>query len=286
MRTTGGEQRVDVIYRRIDDDFLDPVHFRADSVIGVAGLLNAARAGRVTIANAVGNGVADDKLLYTYVPELVRYYLNEEPILPNVETYRLEDPDALEYALAHCHELVLKPVDGSGGAGIVIGSQAGEEELDGLRERVRADPRGWIAQREVALSMVPTLVGNRLRARHVDLRPFAVNDGEQVTVLPGGLTRVALPEGALVVNSSQGGGSKDTWILAAAPAPAEPIDLAPVGERADDLADLAIGPDPDQRGVGPVPAPRSPDPGPGAGTETAQQQQQQQSARLGEGSGC
>ncbi|MDG4833334.1 circularly permuted type 2 ATP-grasp protein [Solwaraspora sp. WMMD1047] len=286
MRTTGGEQRVDVIYRRIDDDFLDPVHFRADSVIGVAGLLNAARAGRVTIANAVGNGVADDKLLYTYVPELVRYYLNEEPILPNVETYRLEDPDALEYALAHCHELVLKPVDGSGGAGIVIGSQAGEEELDRLRERVRADPRGWIAQREVALSMVPTLVGNRLRARHVDLRPFAVNDGERVTVLPGGLTRVALPEGALVVNSSQGGGSKDTWILAAAPAPAEPIDLAPVGERADDLADLAIGPDPDQRGAVPVPAPRSPDPGPGAGTETAQQQQQQQAARLGEGRGC
>ncbi|WBC23551.1 circularly permuted type 2 ATP-grasp protein [Solwaraspora sp. WMMA2080] len=192
MRTTGGKQRVDVIYRRIDDDFLDPVHFRADSVLGVAGLLNAARAGRVTIANAVGNGVADDKLLYTYVPELIRYYLAEEPILPNVETYRLDDgPDVLDHVLDRLDQLVLKPVDGSGGAGIVIGSQASDEQLAQVRERILIDPRGWIAQREVALSMVPTLIGNRLRARHVDLRPFAVNDGDRVWVLPGGLTRVA-----------------------------------------------------------------------------------------------
>ncbi|MEV0397734.1 circularly permuted type 2 ATP-grasp protein [Polymorphospora rubra] len=273
MRTTAGEKRVDVIYRRIDDEFLDPVHFRADSMLGVAGLLNAARAGRVTIANAVGNGVADDKLLYTYVPDLIRYYLGEEAILPNVETYRLEDPDALAYVLDRLDQLVLKPVDGSGGAGIVIGSQATDAQLAELRDRVRHDPRGWIAQREVALSMVPTLIGNRLRARHVDLRPFAVNDGDKVWVLPGGLTRVALPEGALVVNSSQGGGSKDTWVLAGTASAATPVDDPPV---------LAAIPEP----VEPVsvPAPRSPDPGPGLGPSIAQQQQQQQSARtIGEG---
>jgi uncharacterized circularly permuted ATP-grasp superfamily protein len=268
MRTTAGEQRVDVIYRRIDDEFLDPVHFRADSVIGCAGLLNAARAGRVTIANAVGNGVADDKLLYTYVPELIRYYLGEQPILPNVETYRLDDdPDVLAHVLDRLDQLVLKPVDGSGGAGIVIGSQATGEQLDRLAQRVRRDPRGWIAQREVALSMVPTLVGNRLRARHVDLRPFAVNDGERVWVLPGGLTRVALPEGALVVNSSQGGGSKDTWVLAGPPASATPMDDPPV-----------LGPLGSQE-VTALVAPRGPDPGPGADPVAAQQQQQQQSGR-------
>jgi uncharacterized circularly permuted ATP-grasp superfamily protein len=286
MRTTAGEQRVDVIYRRIDDEFLDPVHFRADSVIGVAGLLNAARAGRVTIANAVGNGVADDKLLYTYVPELIRYYLDEEPILPNVETYRLEEPDVLDHVLDRLDQLVLKPVDGSGGAGIVIGSQASDEELAQLAVRVRHDPRGWVAQREVALSMVPTLVGNRLRARHVDLRPFAVNDGERVSVLPGGLTRVALPEGALVVNSSQGGGSKDTWVLAPAPVaaitvagpppPAEPTVLTgsagPNGSAGLDVTSL--------------PAPRSPDPGPDSGVVAEQQQQQQQSSRLDRTATC
>ncbi|MFY1634140.1 circularly permuted type 2 ATP-grasp protein [Solwaraspora sp. WMMB335] len=268
MRTTAGEQRVDVIYRRIDDEFLDPVHFRADSVLGVAGLLNAARAGRVTIANAVGNGVADDKLLYTYVPELIRYYLAEEPILPNVETHRPdEDPDVLAHVLDRLDQLVLKPVDGSGGAGIVIGSQATDEQLARVRERIQMDPRGWVAQREVALSMVPTLVGNRLRARHVDLRPFAVNDGERVWVLPGGLTRVALPEGALVVNSSQGGGSKDTWVLASPSATPHPDD-APV------LAELAP-----RLGEPSEPSPL-PDPGPGGGdATTAQQQQQQQQAQ-------
>ncbi|MEV6814822.1 circularly permuted type 2 ATP-grasp protein [Micromonospora sp. NPDC051296] len=291
MRTTAGEQRVDVIYRRIDDEFLDPVHFRADSVLGVAGLLNAARAGRVTIANAVGNGVADDKLLYTYVPELVRYYLGEEPILPNVETYRLEDPDVLDHVLDRLDQLVLKPVDGSGGAGIVIGSQATDEQLAGLREQVRHDPRGWIAQREVALSMVPTLVGNRLRARHVDLRPFAVNDGQQVRVLPGGLTRVALPEGALVVNSSQGGGSKDTWVLAPAPRGAGEPAVATLIPTPRDGGTLALDEPAGGRlaldePAGGVPPTRRPDPGPDAGPVAAQQQQQQQAGRLDGGTPC
>jgi uncharacterized circularly permuted ATP-grasp superfamily protein len=219
MRTTEGTQRVDVLYRRIDDEFLDPLHFRSDSVVGCPGLLNAARAGRVTIANAVGNGVADDKLLYTYVPALIRYYLDEEPVLPNVDTYRLEDPDVLEDALARRDQLVWKPVDGSGGKGLVIGTQASDEVLSALDVMVRADPRGWIAQRVLQLSTSPTHIGDRLRPRHIDLRPFAVNDGERVWVLPGGLTRVALPEGSLVVNSSQGGGSKDTWVEAGPEAP-------------------------------------------------------------------
>jgi uncharacterized circularly permuted ATP-grasp superfamily protein len=214
MRTTQGEQPVHVVYRRIDDDYLDPLHFRPDSVLGCPGILNAARAGNVTIANAVGNGVADDKLLYSYVPELVRYYLGQEPLLHNVETYRLDDEDVLAWVLDNLGSLVLKPVDGSGGKGIVIGPQAAEQELAALRRSVVADPRGWVAQRPVALSTSPTLIGDHVAPRHVDLRPFAVNDGDDVWVLPGGLTRVALPEGALVVNSSQGGGSKDTWVLA------------------------------------------------------------------------
>jgi uncharacterized circularly permuted ATP-grasp superfamily protein len=255
MHTTAGEHRVDVIYRRIDDEFLDPVQFRADSVIGCAGLLNAARAGKVTIASAVGNGVADDKLLYTYVPELIHYYLGEEPILPNVETYRLDDPEVCSHVLDRLDQLVLKPVDGSGGSGIVIGSKASDEQLAALRARVVADPRGWIAQREVQLSMVPTLIDNRLRGRHVDLRPFAVNDGQRVWVLPGGLTRVALPEGELVVNSSQGGGSKDTWVLA---------DSGTIPESETPAAPAAAA------------TARRPDPGPGAGQVAAQQEQQQQ----------
>jgi uncharacterized circularly permuted ATP-grasp superfamily protein len=204
---------VHVIYRRVDDDFLDPMQFRADSLLGSPGLVNAARAGNLTIANAVGNGVADDKLVYTYVPDIIRYYLHEEPILKNVDTYRMEVPDHREYALEHLAELVLKPVDGSGGKGIVIGSRADRATLRKARETVLENPRGWIAQREIALSVVPTLIGEKMRPRHVDLRPFAVNNGRNVWVLPGGLTRVALPEGELVVNSSQGGGSKDTWVL-------------------------------------------------------------------------
>ncbi len=213
VRTTAGEMPVHVIYRRIDDDFLDPLQFKPDSMLGLPGLVNAARAGNVTIANAIGNGVADDKLIYTYVPDIIRYYLGEEPILPNVDTYRMEEADQREYALDHLAELVVKPVDGSGGKGIVIGSKADPKTLRTAREAILENPRGWIAQREVALSTVPTLIGDKMRPRHVDLRPFAVNDRDSVWVLPGGLTRVALPEGELVVNSSQGGGSKDTWVL-------------------------------------------------------------------------
>ncbi|WP_301546946.1 circularly permuted type 2 ATP-grasp protein [Gordonia sp. X0973] len=214
MRTTDGRTRVDVIYRRIDDDYLDPLQFRPDSVLGVAGLVNAARAGNVVISSAVGNGVADDKLVYTYVPEIIRYYLGEEPLLRNVETLRCWLPDECAEVLSRLDELVVKPVEGSGGYGIVFGPFATRGELDRLADRIRANPRGWIAQPLVALSTNPTLFDDALEPRHVDLRPFAVNDGESVWVLPGGLTRVALEKGSMVVNSSQGGGSKDTWVLA------------------------------------------------------------------------
>ncbi|MBU1588529.1 MAG: circularly permuted type 2 ATP-grasp protein [Actinobacteria bacterium] len=213
MRTTAGPTRVDVIYRRVDDEFLDPLQFRADSMLGSPGLMLAARLGNVTIANAVGNGVADDKLVYTYLPELTKYYLGEEPILPNVQTWRLEDPGALEEVLDRLDELVVKPVDGSGGKGLVIGPAASRQELEELKQRLLRDPRGWIAQPVVQLSTIPTLVDDGMRPRHADLRPFAVNSGDDIWVLPGGLTRVALPEGELVVNSSQGGGSKDTWVV-------------------------------------------------------------------------
>jgi uncharacterized circularly permuted ATP-grasp superfamily protein len=213
MRTTSGPTRVDVIYRRVDDEFLDPLQFRADSMLGSPGLLLAARLGNVTIANAIGNGVADDKLVYTYMPDLIRYYLSEEAIIPNVDTWRLEDPASLEEVLDRLDELVVKPVDGSGGKGLVVGPAASPAELEKLRNTLLADPRGWIAQPVVQLSTIPTLVEDGMRPRHADLRPFAVNDGKDVWVLPGGLTRVALPEGELVVNSSQGGGSKDTWVV-------------------------------------------------------------------------
>lgn len=214
MRTTEGERQVDVIYRRIDDDFLDPMQFRPDSVLGVAGLLNAARAGNVVISSAVGNGVGDDKLVYCYVPTIIEYYLGEKPSLANVDTLRCWLDDEREEVLDRLDELVIKPVEGSGGYGIVFGPDASEKELATIRRKVIGDPRGWIAQPVVQLSTVPTKVGDALAPRHVDLRPFAVNDGEQVWVLPGGLTRTALIEGSLVVNSSQGGGSKDTWVLA------------------------------------------------------------------------
>ena len=213
MRTTAGPTRVDVIYRRVDDEFLDPLQFRADSMLGSPGLMLAARLGNVTIANAVGNGVADDKLVYTYMPDLIRYYLSEEPVIANVDTWRLEEPGALEEVLDRLDELVVKPVDGSGGKGLVVGPDASKAQLAELATRLRADPRGWIAQPVVQLSTIPTLVEDGMRPRHADLRPFAVNDGSDVWVLPGGLTRVALPAGQLVVNSSQGGGSKDTWVV-------------------------------------------------------------------------
>lgn len=214
MRTTEGERQVDVIYRRIDDDYLDPMQFKPDSVLGVAGVLNAARAGNVVISSAVGNGVGDDKLVYTYVPTIIEYYLGEKPLLANVDTFRCWLDEEREEVLDRVDELVIKPVEGSGGYGIVFGPDASEKELATITKKITADPRGWIAQPVVQLSTVPTQIGDELSPRHVDLRPFCVNDGDDVWVLPGGLTRVALPEGSLVVNSSQGGGSKDTWVLA------------------------------------------------------------------------
>ncbi|MET0420517.1 MAG: circularly permuted type 2 ATP-grasp protein, partial [Acidimicrobiia bacterium] len=261
MRTTGGEQRVDVVYRRVDDDYLDPVHFRADSVLGCAGIINAARAGHVTIANAPGNGVADDKAIYPYVPAMIEYYLGEVPILANVDTYRLEDPELCEWALGRIDQLVFKPVDGSGGKGIVIGPAAEETELFELAGKVRADPRGWIAQEPVALSTSPTFVDGKMGARHLDLRPFAVSDGREVWVVPGGLTRVALPEGSLVVNSSQGGGSKDTWILAAPGDGREPNPETPIPEAATN---------------GTAPHAKAPAHGPFQDRDAPKQQQQQQ----------
>ncbi|MDQ1249423.1 MAG: hypothetical protein QG597_3798 [Actinomycetota bacterium] len=214
MRTTKGPRQVHVIYRRIDDEFLDPVHWRPDSLLGIPGILNAARAGTVSIANAIGNGVADDKALYPYVPKIIEYYLGEKPILPNVPTYDLQDDDVRAYVLERLDTMVLKPVDGSGGYGLVMGHQASDAELDTVAQSILAEPRAWVAQPVLTLSTSPSAVGDGLiEPRHVDLRPFAVNDGENVWVLPGGLTRVALRKGSLVVNSSQGGGSKDTWVL-------------------------------------------------------------------------
>jgi uncharacterized circularly permuted ATP-grasp superfamily protein len=214
MRTTEGERQVDVIYRRIDDIYLDPLQFRADSVLGVAGLVNAARAGNVVISSAIGNGVGDDKLVYTYVPTMIEYYLGEKPLLANVDTFRCWLDDEREEVLDRVGELVIKPVEGSGGYGIVFGPEASEKELAAVSKKIRDDPRSWIAQPMMELSTVPTRIDNSLAPRYVDLRPFAVNDGDDVWVLPGGLSRVALVEGSRVVNSSQGGGSKDTWVLA------------------------------------------------------------------------
>jgi len=214
MRTTKGSRQVDVIYRRIDDDYLDPIHFKPDSLLGVPGILNAARANNVTIANGVGNGVADDKALYAFVPQLTQYYLNEKAILPNVDTYDLQNPDVLHDVVGRLEELVVKPVAGSGGYGITIGATASEKELKVVAEEITRNPRNWIAQPLISLSTIPTVQEDgSIDSRHVDLRPFAVNDGKDIWVLPGGLTRVALVAGNVVVNSSQGGGSKDTWVL-------------------------------------------------------------------------
>jgi uncharacterized circularly permuted ATP-grasp superfamily protein len=247
LRTTEGEVPVHVIYRRVDDEYLDPLQFRPESLVGCPGVLNAARAGRVTIANGVGNGVADDKLVYTYVPAMIRYYLGEDPILHNVETMHLVDRGVRKDALARRAELVFKRVDGSGGKGLVIGPAATGRELDELALEVEADPRRWIAQRLVALSTSPTWVDHTMAPRHVDLRPFAVNDGDQIWVLPGGLTRVALREGGLVVNSSQGGGSKDTWVVGggtvASPLPPRQATVLPAGPPQDPgpLGDAELG---------------------------------------------
>jgi uncharacterized circularly permuted ATP-grasp superfamily protein len=213
MRTTRGLERVHAVYRRLDDDFIDPLEFRADSMLGVPGLVRAYRAGTVAIANALGTGVADDKAVYHYVPEMIRYYLGEEPLLENVNTYLLTDPEQLEYVLEHLGELVVKPTGESGGKGVSIGPSATDEELARLAASVRANPERWIAQDVVKLSTVPTAGRDgQLEPRHVDLRPFAVF-GERIDIVPGGLTRVALEEGSMIVNSSRGGGSKDTWVL-------------------------------------------------------------------------
>jgi uncharacterized circularly permuted ATP-grasp superfamily protein len=212
MRTTSGPQRVDVIYRRIDDDFIDPQAFRADSMLGVPGLVNAYRQGRVTLANAIGTGVADDKSIYPYVPEMIRFYLGEEPLLNNVPTYQLRLQEDLAYVLEHLAELVVKEVHGSGGYGMLIGPASTEREREAYRQRILDAPDKFIAQPTLSLSTCPIFVEQGIAPRHIDLRPFVLS-GKDVMMVPGGLTRVALREGSLVVNSSQGGGTKDTWIV-------------------------------------------------------------------------
>jgi uncharacterized circularly permuted ATP-grasp superfamily protein len=212
MRTIGGLRRIDVIYRRINDDFLDPEVFRPDSQLGVAGLMRAYYAGNVALANAIGTGVADDKAVYAYMPRVIRYYLDEAPVLANVETNICREPESLRYTLDHLDELVVKPVGEAGGYGITIGPKASRAELAKCRAKLLADPANYVSQPCIDLSVAPTLVDGGVKARHVDLRPFAIT-GATTWVLPGGLTRVALREGSLVVNSSQGGGSKDTWVL-------------------------------------------------------------------------
>jgi uncharacterized circularly permuted ATP-grasp superfamily protein len=212
MQTVDGWSRVDVIYRRIDDDFLDPEAFREDSSLGVPGLMRAWKKGNVALANAPGAGVADDKLVYTYVPDMIKYYLDEDAILENVPSYRCAEPDQLSHVLAHLHELVVKPVDGSGGYGMLMGPSSTKAERAQFTRSLKADPRSFVAQPVITLSTVPTLVGDVIEPRHVDLRPFILS-GPQTSVTTGGLTRVALRKGSLVVNSSQGGGSKDTWIV-------------------------------------------------------------------------
>lgn len=212
MRTTSGREPVHVIYRRIDDDFIDPKAFRADSALGVPGLFDAYRKGNVTLANAVGTGVADDKAVYAYMPRIIKYYLGEEPILANVPTYICREKKGLKYTLDNLDKLVVKPVGESGGYGVVIGPRASKRELQQLRSKLKANPSNYISQPVVKLSVSPTLCGRSIEPRHVDLRPFTLT-GDRSWVLPGGLTRVALRRGSLVVNSSQGGGSKDTWVL-------------------------------------------------------------------------
>ncbi len=212
MRTTSGLNRVDVIYRRIDDDFVDPLAFRSDSILGVAGLFNCYRAGNVTLANAIGTGVADDKAIYAYVPKIIRYYLDEDPILDNVETYLLTDPVQRGYVLQNMDKLVIKAVGESGGYGMLIGPHSSAEQREEFSRMIIADPRNFIAQPTLSLSRAPCFLDGGVGARHVDLRPYILF-GETTTIVPGGLTRVALRKGSLVVNSSQGGGSKDTWVL-------------------------------------------------------------------------
>ena len=214
MRTTAGLQQVDVIYRRVDDEFLDPLVFRPDSILGVAGIMSAYRKGNVAIVNACGNGVADDKAIYAYVPAMIRYYLNEEPILKNVPTYQLDNRDHREHVFSNMNSMVVKKTNGSGGYGMLMGHTAGEEEIERYKMEILKDPRQYIAQPIINLSSAPCYMHGRLKPRRVDLRPYALCGPDGIQIVPGGLTRVALREGSLVVNSSQGGGSKDTWVLA------------------------------------------------------------------------
>ena len=213
MKTTGGLQQVDVIYRRVDDDFLDPLVFNPESTLGVSGLLSAYRKGNVAIVNAIGNGVADDKAVYVYVPEMIRYYLNEEPILKNVPTLHLSKPDDQVHVLANINKMVIKKTNGSGGYGMLMGHIASEKEIEDYKKEILKDPRQFIAQPVINLSSAPCYINGKMQPRRIDLRPFALFGPDGIEIVPGGLTRVALREGSLVVNSSQGGGSKDTWVL-------------------------------------------------------------------------
>jgi uncharacterized circularly permuted ATP-grasp superfamily protein len=212
MRTTRGLSRVDVIYRRIDDDFMDPTVFRADSVLGVPGIMDVYRAGNITIANAPGTGIADDKAIYSYMPEIVEFYTGRKPILGNIPTWRCSEPDSVKYVLEHMAELVIKEVHGSGGYGMLVGPASSKKERETFAEKLKAKPSNYIAQPTLALSTCPILTEKGLAPRHVDLRPFVLVS-DRIQIVPGGLTRVALKEGSLVVNSSQGGGTKDTWVL-------------------------------------------------------------------------
>ncbi|TDO22874.1 circularly permuted type 2 ATP-grasp protein [Pedobacter duraquae] len=215
MKTTTGLQQVDVIYRRVDDEFIDPLVFNPNSVLGVAGLMSAYRKGNVAIINAIGNGVADDKAVYSYVPDMIRYYLNEEPLLKNVPTYSLSDPEQQEYVFQNMHKMVIKKTNESGGYGMLMGHAATELEMQLYKQEILKDPRNFIAQPTISLSTAPCYMDGLLTPRRVDLRPYALCGPDGISIVPGGLTRVALKEGSLVVNSSQGGGSKDTWVLSA-----------------------------------------------------------------------
>jgi uncharacterized circularly permuted ATP-grasp superfamily protein len=213
MRTTDGLRQVDVIYRRVDDEYLDPLVFNPDSTLGVSGILSAYRKGTVAIVNAVGNGVADDKAIYLYVPDMIRYYLNEDPLLKNVPTYRMDNADELKYVLANISKMVIKKTNESGGYGMLMGRDASERDIEDYRKELLKNPRQFIAQPIISLSTAPCYINGKLQPRRLDLRPFALCGPNGIEIVPGGLTRVALREGSLVVNSSQGGGSKDTWVL-------------------------------------------------------------------------
>jgi uncharacterized circularly permuted ATP-grasp superfamily protein len=213
MRTTQGARRVDVVYRRVDDDFLDPLAFRKDSTLGCAGLLDVYRAGNITLCNAIGTGIADDKSIYPYVPKMIEFYLGEKPILNNVPTYLCREAGDLKYVLSHLDELVVKEVHGAGGYGMLVGPAATKAEIADFRKVIEAHPSNYIAQPTLSLSTCPTYVESGIAPRHIDLRPYVLSSGKEVQTVPGGLTRVALKDGSLVVNSSQGGGTKDTWVL-------------------------------------------------------------------------